>query len=203
MPVIKYAPRQVKLKLNIKGIFLDDNAKMLLSNTACFDTACTDRCQKPSSGKIRIGVFHILATDEHKWFAKESRVFYTGHTPFYRATSVTPPENDQLGCLRNKLHVVATLLEKKKHSIYTRREVMIKSHGDIVAANGLHRNQKGHQVEAEAELRGWQGFPGWARIRSHTETTDHSRKLASALVCRWRRSGHVIRSSAWLIPYIF
>ena len=57
-----------------------------------------------------------------------------------------------------------------------------------------------YQVEAEAELRGWQGFRGWARIRSHTETTDHSRKLASALVCRWR-SGHVTRSSAWLIPH--
>ena len=36
----------------------------------------------------------------------------------------------------------------------------------------------GYQVEAEAELRGWQGFQGWARIRSHAETTDHSRKLA-------------------------
>ena len=59
------------------------------------------------------------------------------------------------------------------------------------------------QVEAEAELRGWQGFRGWAWIRSHTETTDHSRKLASALVCRWRRSGHATRSSAWLIPHIF
>ena len=59
------------------------------------------------------------------------------------------------------------------------------------------------QVEAEAELRGWQGFRGWARIRSHAETTDHSRKLASALVCRWRRSGRVTRSSAWLIPHIF
>ena len=35
------------------------------------------------------------------------------------------------------------------------------------------------------------------------ETTDHSRILASALVCRWRRSGHVTRSSAWLIPHIF
>ena len=30
------------------------------------------------------------------------------------------------------------------------------------------------QVEAEVELRGWQGFQGWARIRSHAETTDHS-----------------------------
>ena len=59
-----------------------------------------------------------------------------------------------------------------------------------------------HQVEAEAELRGWQGFQGWARIRSHAETTDHSRKLASAIVCRWRRSGHVTRSLAWLIPHI-
>ena len=27
----------------------------------------------------------------------------------------------------------------------------------------------------------------------------HSRKLASALLCRWRRSGHLTRSSAWLI----
>ena len=59
------------------------------------------------------------------------------------------------------------------------------------------------QVEAEAELRGWQGFRSWAQIRSHTETTDHSRKLASALVRRWRRSGHVTRSSAWLIPHIY
>ena len=59
-----------------------------------------------------------------------------------------------------------------------------------------------NQVEAEAELRGWQGFQGWAWIRSHAETTDHSRKLASAIVCRWRRSGHVTRSSAWLIPHI-
>ena len=59
------------------------------------------------------------------------------------------------------------------------------------------------QVEAEAELRGWQGFRGRARIRSHAETTDHSRKLASAIVCRWRRSDHVTRSSAWLIPHIF
>ena len=59
------------------------------------------------------------------------------------------------------------------------------------------------QVEAEAELRGWQGFRGWARILSHAETTDHSRKLASALVCPWRRSGHVTWFSAWLIPHIF
>ena len=58
------------------------------------------------------------------------------------------------------------------------------------------------QVEAEAELRGWQGFQGWARIRSHAETTNHSRKSASTIVCRWRRSGHVTRSSAWLIPHI-
>ena len=41
-----------------------------------------------------------------------------------------------------------------------------------------------HQVQAEAELRSWQGFLGWAQIRSHAETTDHSRKLASALVRR-------------------
>ena len=40
------------------------------------------------------------------------------------------------------------------------------------------------QVKAEAELRGWQGFQGWARIRSHAETTDRSRKLASAIVCQ-------------------
>ena len=60
-----------------------------------------------------------------------------------------------------------------------------------------------HQVEAEAELRGWQGFQGWTQIRSHAETTNHSRKLASVLVRRWRRSGHVTRSSAWLIPHIF
>ena len=59
------------------------------------------------------------------------------------------------------------------------------------------------QVEAEAELQGWQGFRGWARIQSHAETTDHSRKLASAIVCRWRRSGHVTWSSAWLIPHFF
>ena len=58
------------------------------------------------------------------------------------------------------------------------------------------------QVEAEAELRARQGFRGWARIRSRAETTDHSLKLASAIVCRWRRSGHVTRSSAWLIPHI-
>ena len=38
------------------------------------------------------------------------------------------------------------------------------------------------QVEAEAELQGWQGFRSWALIRSHAETTDHSRKLASVLV---------------------
>ena len=55
-----------------------------------------------------------------------------------------------------------------------------------------------NQVEAEYELRGCQGFRSWARIWSHSETTDHSWKLASALVCRWRRSGHVTRSSAWL-----
>ena len=60
-----------------------------------------------------------------------------------------------------------------------------------------------YQVEAEAELRGWQEFRGWAPIRSHAETTDHSQKLASALVCRWRRSGHLTRSLARLIPYIF
>ena len=59
-----------------------------------------------------------------------------------------------------------------------------------------------YQVEAEAELRGWQGFRGRAQIRSHAETTDHSRKLASALVCWWSRSGHVTRSSAWLIPHL-
>ena len=59
------------------------------------------------------------------------------------------------------------------------------------------------QVEAEAELWGWQGSRGWARIPSHAETTDHSQKLPSALVCRWRRSGHVTRYSAWLIPHIF
>ena len=59
-----------------------------------------------------------------------------------------------------------------------------------------------NQVQAEAELRARQGFRGWARIRSRAETTDHSRKLASAIVCRWRRSGHVTRSSAWLIPHI-
>ena len=59
------------------------------------------------------------------------------------------------------------------------------------------------QVEAEAELRGWQGFRGWARIRSHAkQTTNHSRKLASAFVCQWRRLGHVTLSSAWLIPHI-
>ena len=58
------------------------------------------------------------------------------------------------------------------------------------------------QVQAEAELRARQGFRGWAQIRSRAETTDHSRKLASAIVCRWRRSGHVTRSSAWLIPHI-
>ena len=28
-----------------------------------------------------------------------------------------------------------------------------------------------NQVEVEAELRGWQGFRGWDRIRSHAETT--------------------------------
>ena len=60
-----------------------------------------------------------------------------------------------------------------------------------------------YQVEAEAKLRGWQGFRGWAQIRIHAETTDHSRKLASALVSQWRRSGHVTRFSAWLIPHIF
>ena len=60
-----------------------------------------------------------------------------------------------------------------------------------------------YQVEAEAELRGWQGFRGWAQIRIHAETTDHSRKLASVLVSQWRRSGHVTRFSAWLIPHIF
>ena len=60
-----------------------------------------------------------------------------------------------------------------------------------------------HQVEAQAELWGWQGFRSWAQIRSHAETTNHSQKLASALVCRWRRSGHVTRSLAWLIPHIF
>ena len=43
--------------------------------------------------------------------------------------------------------------------------------------------------------------PNWEW--SHTETTDNSRKLTSTLVCRWRRSGHVTRSSAWLIPHIF
>ena len=74
---------------------------------------------------------------------------------------------------------------------------MSMSYAQIVAI-GWHK-----QVEAEAELRGWQGFRGWARIRSHAETTDHSRKLASALMCRSRRSGHVTRSSAWLIPHIF
>ena len=58
------------------------------------------------------------------------------------------------------------------------------------------------QVEAEAELRGWQGFRGWAWIRSHVETTDHSQKLVSALVCRCRRC-HVTWYSAWLIPHIF
>ena len=41
-----------------------------------------------------------------------------------------------------------------------------------------------YQVEAEAELRGWKGFRGWAQIQSHAETTDHSRKLARAIVCR-------------------
>ena len=35
------------------------------------------------------------------------------------------------------------------------------------------------QVEAEAELQGWQGFQGWARIRSHAETTDHTRSRDS------------------------
>ena len=57
------------------------------------------------------------------------------------------------------------------------------------------RKSTNNQVEAEAELQGWQGFQGSARIRSHAETTDHSRKLASALVRRWRRSGHVTQSS--------
>ena len=59
-----------------------------------------------------------------------------------------------------------------------------------------------YQVQAEAELRARQGFWGWARIRSRAETTDHSRKLASAIVCRRRRSGHMTRSSAWLISHI-
>ena len=59
-----------------------------------------------------------------------------------------------------------------------------------------------YQVEAESKLRGWQGFQGWAQIRSHAETTDHSRKLASALVRQWRRSGHMTQSSAWLIDLI-
>ena len=39
-----------------------------------------------------------------------------------------------------------------------------------------------YQVEAEAELQGWHGLRGWTRIRSHAETTDHSRKLACARV---------------------
>ena len=37
------------------------------------------------------------------------------------------------------------------------------------------------QVEAEAELWGWQRLRSWAQIQSHAETTDHSQKLASAV----------------------
>ena len=64
------------------------------------------------------------------------------------------------------------------------------------------KSWQNRHVQAEAELRAQQGFRGWAQIRSRAETTDHSRKLASAIVCRWRRSGHVTRSSAWSIPHI-
>ena len=74
----------------------------------------------------------------------------------------------------------------------------------IIWARSLSHHR---QVEAEAELRGWQGFRGWAQIRSHAETTDHSRKPVSALVCWWRRSGHQVEAgpifSGHWIPYLF
>ena len=56
----------------------------------------------------------------------------------------------------------------------------------------VHDSQ--NQVEAETELRGWQGFRGWARIRSHAKkyltnlikkcwTCFRYQKLADFLVC--------------------
>ena len=84
----------------------------------------------------------------------------------------------------------------RDHSVYAPSQWQIMLQSNVAC-------MRPKQVEAEAELRGWQGFRGWAQIRSHAETTDYSRKLASALVHRWRRSGHATRSLAWLIPHIF
>ena len=36
-----------------------------------------------------------------------------------------------------------------------------------------------------------------------TRKKDHSQKLVSMLVCQWRRSSHMTRSLAWLIPHVF
>ena len=83
---------------------------------------------------------------------------------------------------------------------HTFRVIQLSKAQETFNAVTLRRAWDYVQVEAEAELRDWQGFRGWAGIWSHAETTDHSRKLASALVCRLRRSGHVTRPSAWLIP---
>ena len=59
------------------------------------------------------------------------------------------------------------------------------------------------QVKDESELWGQHGFRDQLRIWGLVESTNYSWKLASMLGCRWRRSGHITRSSAWLIPHIF
>ena len=52
-------------------------------------------------------------------------------------------------------------------------------------------------------LAGISGLGPDSEPRGNNQSFRESWKLASALVCRWRRSGHVTRSSAWLIPHIF